>query len=438
MRFLRFGSIGSPPRGPLSAGRPGAARISPAASGSAPPARSRVGRTLRRGLGLGSALVLGAALVALPGCGAKKGNGGAQAQGSAAAKNPQAAKAAKGPQGRMGPGGAPPAGPAIPVAVEPAVRGPIASYYSTTATLEPNKEADILARVSGVVTSIKAEEGDAVRKGDDVLVIQDDEYRYRLAQAEAEVDKQQTKFNRLQKMFAGNLVSADEFDTARTDFEAAKAARDLAKLELSYTRVVSPFRGRVTRRLVDPGQTVSNGTPLFSIADMSRLLAKVHVPSREFGKIQSDQPVELTLDSDRKKLQGQISLVSPVIEPSTGTIKVTVAIPDYPQGTRPGDFAEVRVVTERHPDAVLVDKVAVVTDRSEQVVFVAADTTAERRVVEVGFTDDEHAEILSGVEPGERVVVQGQRSLKHGSPLKIMDKIKYDAPEEATASGAGS
>jgi membrane fusion protein (multidrug efflux system) len=338
----------------------------------------------------------------------------------------------------MGAGGAPPAGPAIPVAVEPAVRGPIASYYSTTATLEPNKEADILARVSGVVTSIKAEEGDAVQKGDDVLVIQDDEYRYRLAQAEAEVDKQETKFNRLQKMFEGNLVSADEFDTARTDFEAAKAARDLAKLELSYTRVVSPFRGRVTRRLVDPGQTVSNGTPLFSIADMSRLLAKVHVPSREFGKIQSDQPVELTLDSNQKKLRGRISLVSPVIEPSTGTIKVTVEISDYPPGTRPGDFAEVRVVTERHPDAVLVNKVAVVTDRSEQVVFVAADTTAERRVVEVGFTDDEHAEIRSGIQPGERVVVQGQRSLKHGSPLKIMDRIKYDAPEEATASGAGS
>ncbi len=399
---------------------------------------------LRRGLGLGSALVLGAALIALPGCGAKKGNAGAQAQGSAGAKNPQAANAAKGapnakgPQGRMGPGGAPPAGPAIPVAVEPAVRGPIASYYSTTATLEPNKEADILARVSGVVTSIKAEEGDAVQKGDDVLVIQDDEYRYRLAQAEAEVDKQQTKFNRLQKMFEGNLVSADEFDTARTDFEAAKAARDLAKLELSYTRVVSPFRGRVTRRLVDPGQTVSNGTPLFSVADMSRLLAKVHVPSREFGKIQSDQPVELTLDSNQKQLRGRISLVSPVIEPSTGTIKVTVEISDYPPGTRPGDFAEVRVVTERHPDAVLVNKVAVVTDRSEQVVFVAADSTAERRVVEVGFTDDEHAEIRSGIQPGERVVVQGQRSLKHGSPLKIMDRIKYDAPEEATASGAGS
>ncbi len=405
MQFDAFG-----PR-PVSAARPSEAP-------GARPRRSGAPRIL-----LAAGLVLTLALGS--GCGAKKGDAGptgGAGQGRAAAM-----------QKPGGPGGAP-AMPPVPVAVEPAGRGPIASYYSATATLEPNKEAEVLARVSGVILSLQAEEGDRVQKGEQLLQIQDDEYRYRMKQAEAEVDKQQTRFDRLEKMFAGNLVSAEEFDTARTDLESAKAARDLAQLELSYTRVIAPFTGRVTRRFVDPGQTVQNGTQLYALADMGKLLARVHVPSKEFRKIQADQPVSLTLDSDGEKLQGSISLVSPIIEPTTGTIKVTVEIPEYPARTRPGDFAEVRIVTERHPDAVLVPKEAVVTDRGDQVVFVAADSTAERRVVQVGFQDDEHAEILSGLAAGDRVVVQGQRSLKHGSPLKIMDKMNFtDAPAAARA-----
>ena len=135
--------------------------------------------------------------------------------------------------------------------------------------------------------------------------------------------------------------------------------------------------------------------------------------------------MELTLDSTKERLEGRIDLVSPVVDPTSGTIKVTVQVTAYPPSVRPGDFAQVRIVTDSHAQAVLVPKSAVITDKGERVVFVAADTTAERRVVEVGFQDDEHAEILSGVEPGDQVVVQGQRSLKHGQPLKILEKMEF-------------
>jgi membrane fusion protein (multidrug efflux system) len=168
---------------------------------------------------------------------------------------------------------------------------------------------------------------------------------------------------------------------------------------------------------------------------MSKLLAKVHVPSKEFRKIRQDQPVRLVLDSDGRELTGTISLVSPIIDPATGTIKVTVEIDDYPAGSRPGDFAEVRIVTDRHPGALLVPKVSVLTDKGQTVVYVVPDSTAERREVEVGFQDDRHAEILRGVSEGERVVVQGQRSLKDKAPVKLMDRLVLE-PEEASAEGA--
>jgi membrane fusion protein (multidrug efflux system) len=287
--------------------------------------------------------------------------------------------------------------------------------------LAAEKEAQILARVSGVVESLVCEEGDRVKTGQVLLTIDNDEYRFRLAQAEANTADLRSRYDRLQEMQRQDLVSAEEYEGVKNDLKAAEAEEGLARLTLSYTRVTAPFDGAVVSRLVDVGQNVNVGTPLFVLSDFDPLLARVHVPAKEFKKLKPDQPVELVLESTRQRLSGRIDLVSPVIDPSSGTIKVTIEIIEYPEGVRPGDFAEVRIVTERRTDSTLVPKIALVTDRGEQVVYVAADSTAERRVVEVGFEDDDSAEIKSGVSPGDRIVVKGQRSLKHGSAIRILE-----------------
>ncbi len=323
----------------------------------------------------------------------------------------------------------------VPVAIEPVSRGSIASYHTATATLDPDKQADILARVSGIVLELAAEEGDRVRENGLLLRIEDDEYRARLREAEAEEAKQRSRFERVQKMFKQDLVSAEEHESVRNDLQAAESAREISALQLSYTSVRAPFDGRIVQRFVDPGQTVSEGTSLFTLADMRRLLARVHVPAKEFRNIRTDQPVEITIDSSRDLLSGKITLVSPVIDPTSGTIKVTIEITDYPQTTRPGDFAEVRIVTDRHTEALLVPKSAVISDKGEQVVFVAADSTAERRVVEIGFQDDRRIEISGGLREGERIVVQGQRSLKDGQPLHILQPTRF---EDTDGERAGS
>jgi membrane fusion protein (multidrug efflux system) len=233
-----------------------------------------------------------------------------------------------------------------------------------------------------------------------------------------------------------DLVSVEEYETLKNDLKAAEAEEGLARVNLSYTQVTAPFTGRIVTRSVNVGQTVTAGTPLFSLSDFDPLLARVHVPARQFNRLRPDQPVDLLIESDGTRLRGVTKLVSPTIDPASGTIKVTVEIRDYPSTVRPGDFAQVRIVTERREEATLVPKIAIVTDRGEQVVYVAADSTAERRVVGVGFEDDVNTEIIDGITAGERVIVKGQRSLKHGSPIKILDDEKVAGNDSTGGEGS--
>jgi len=394
----------------------------------------------RTRLGLRLTLMICLGILVLAGCGEKdepKADDGA-AHKTTAQQQPTGKKAggqqgtpgSQQPAGGHNPGGPgkhPGAGeqPAVPVAVQTATTGSISSYYRATATLEPQKQAQILARATGVVGTLHAEEGDQVQSGAVLLVIENAEYRFKVDQAEANTANLRSRFHRLEQMRAEELATMEEFEAARSDLASAEAEEGLARLNLSYTSVVAPFGGAVTERLVDPGQNVNIGDPLFVMADFTPLLARVHVPSREFNQLQRDQAVELVLDSDGTRLAGHIKLISPIIDPNSGTIKITVEVAEYPAGTRPGDFAQVQIVTERREGAVLVPRGAVLTDKGEQVVYTVIrdddGPAAERRVVTVGFTNDEHTQVLSGLAADEPVVTKGQRSLKHGMKLKILE-----------------
>lgn len=307
------------------------------------------------------------------------------------------------------------------VAVAQVTRGGISSFYETTATLESERTAPILARAKGIVQALYFEEGDTVKKGQVLVRIEDADLKLRLVQAEAKTAGLKDRFQRLEGMVAKKLVPAEELETTRHDLRSAQATEDLARLELSRTRVRAPFAGRVVRRHVEVGQTVSDSTPVFDLADLDPLLARVYVPSKELKRIAQDQPVQLILDSSGAKLEGRIKLISPVIDASTGTIKVTVEISKYPEGTRPGDFAQVRIVTEQRQQSLLAPRSAVIDERGIRVVFVAEGDKAIRKVVKVGFEQDDMSEILSGLSLGESVVIKGQHSIKDGQPIKIIE-----------------
>jgi membrane fusion protein (multidrug efflux system) len=371
-------------------------------------------------VGLGLAPVAASAVIAcLAGCGGREGEAaGAPARGN-------------------GPGDG---RPAVPVGIEPAVVGTASSYYTATATLEAESHAQILARTTGVVREILREEGDAIAADEALLLLEDDEARWRVTQAEANLKAARAEHDRGEQMEKSGLLSAGEFETNVNALRVREAELELAKLQLSYTRVRSPIEGRVVRRFVDLGANVVPGMPLFEVMDVTPLLARVHIPAKRMGFIAAGQTMEVRLEGTEEPLAGAVSLVSPIVDPATGTVKVTAEIRRYPRGTRAGDFAEIRIVTATHDGAILVPSCAVFEEQGKDILYVVEGGKAVRRVVETGFIDGDLTEILEGVAERDLVVVKGQRQLQDGGgvdvlegPPEILAELKAAAPDSAAA-----
>ena len=305
-----------------------------------------------------------------------------------------------------------------------------------TAVLEAENHAEIRARTTGVVRRILREEGDRVAAGDILLEIDGDEAALRVRQAEVQLEKAKSEHDRASSMREMGMLSDQEFETQTQELHLREAELDLARLERSYTRIDAPFDGRVVRRHVDLGANVSPGASLVDVMDVTPLLALVHVPANRMGFVTEGQAVRITLDSTGAELEGRVRLVSPIVDPGTGTVKITVEIRTYPEGTRPGDFAQVRVVTARHDDATLVPSRAIFEEQGQSILFVVQDGKAVRRVVKAGFVDGESTEILEGVSAKDLVVVKGQRDLRDGLAVEILEGPEHVLAKPASPDSA--
>jgi membrane fusion protein (multidrug efflux system) len=324
----------------------------------------------------------------------------------------------------------------VPVEVAMVTTGDIASYWTGTATLEAEKETEVVAKVGGVVKGILAEEGDYVGAGQALAKLDDEKISVQLEQAKANLDKLGSDYERAQELYAGNLISAQEFQTAKYEFESQKAAYDLCALDLEYTSIRSPISGVVAERMIKVGNMVLPNSAVFKVTDPDPLVAVLHVPERQVGTLQEGQRAAITVDAlGEAEFAGTVERISPVIDPATGTIKATVEVRDPSRSLKAGMFARINIIHDVHADAVLAPRDAVIEEDNESAVFVVSDSTAYRRVVKTGYVNSVSIEILEGLVPGDTLVTTGKGSVKDSSRVEMVNLVP---PPVVTASeGSG-
>lgn len=309
----------------------------------------------------------------------------------------------------------------VPVKVHHVQQGAISSYMVYNAKVEAEETVDVYAHGTGLVKRVLAEEGDRVRVDQVLVHLVDDELK--LAEAEAKVAylKLENDFNRQKKIFDKNLLSKEEYERNEFDLEQAKIRWQRAQLDLDHARVRSPITGVVAERIVRLGDRIGPSTKLYSLVNMKSLISRAHIPGGELPNISVGQPARITTDLlPDDSFPGRIIRISPVVDPNSGTFRVTLAIDDADERLRPGMFVTTRIVTATHEEALLVPKRAVVYDDGHPHVFVVQDSTARKIQLDVGFEDTENLEALSGVAQGDSIVVVGQNGLKDLARVRVI------------------
>ena len=329
--------------------------------------------------------------------------------------------------------------PPIPVETSNPVRGDIVAVYSGTAPIEAYAEADIIAKVEGEIREVLVEEGDVVKEGQVLAKLDGDRLRLELNESGARLRKLQRDFERNKELSEKGLLSAGDFEKIRYELEALQAAYNLASLELDYTQIRASIPGVVSERYIKLGNNIRAGEPVFRVTSLDPLVAYLHIPEREFRKISGGQSVAIDIDAlENDEFFAAVTRVSPIVDPATGTFKITIEIHDDTRRIKPGMFGRMSIVYDRHENVLQVPRSAIVEEMGTETVFVVVDEKAVRRIVQTGYGESGMIEITDGLTDADDVITVGHVGIKPDASVTVINAPPSDeavAEDEAIAEG---
>ena len=322
--------------------------------------------------------------------------------------------------------------PPVPVEVALPERGDIFAVYSGTAPIEAFAEADVVAKVAGEVRLINVEEGDAVTREQVLAQLDGDRLRLELNESQANLQKLKRDLDRNRELREKDLISEGDFEKIQFDMEALEASFNLASLELDYTYIRAPIDGVVSERMVKLGNTVQESEALFRVTSLDPLVTYLFVPEREYRRIRQGQPVGIEIDAlPGERIIAEVTRISPIVDPETGTFKITIEISDPERRVKPGMFGRIAIVYDQRENALKIPRSALLEESLSTSVFVVEEGLAKRREVETGYSDRGMVEILGGLDDDDRVVTVGQIGLKSDSKVTIInDDVNTPSPQE--------
>ena len=328
---------------------------------------------------------------------------------------------------------------AVPVEVVDLARGPIETVLRFSTNLEAENDVQVVSRASRQLQmrQLLVEEGAEVSRGQLLLRLENAELRTALERIEVQLAKARREYERQTNLYGQQLISEQAYNDATYELEQLELSLQDAQRELGYTEVRAPISGTVTERHVGVGDQVSANQMLFRIVDFDSIVARVYVPEKDLWRVRPGLEARLYAEADRSvERLGAVQRVAPQVDPRSGTVKVTIAIPRG-AGLLPGMYVSVELITAVNSEAILVPKRALIYDAEQIYVFrLAGEDRVERLLVEARLEDRDHIEPAGQLAAGDRVVVAGQAGLKDGSLVRLIDAAA-EAAAATVAAAAG-
>lgn len=311
---------------------------------------------------------------------------------------------------------------AIPVETIMPTRGDIDAMYSGTAPIEAFADAMVIAKVSGEVQEIFVEEGDDVGSGQILARLDGDRLRLESQQAEANLRKLERDYQRNLDLKAKGLISIGDFEKIQYEMEALQASFDLSQLDYGYTEIRSPIDGVVSRRLIKVGNTIDVNAETFQVTSLEPLISYLHVPEREYRRIDAGQMASIYVDAlEGARFDATVARVSPIVDPGTGTFKITIEVSDKTRRLKPGMFGRMSIVYDSRENVLQIPRSTVIEEAGRSYVFTVNDGIAAKKMIETGYAEGGNIEIVGGIGDQDEVVFVGHVNLKNGARVNVIN-----------------
>jgi RND family efflux transporter MFP subunit len=295
-----------------------------------------------------------------------------------------------------------------------------------TGQVAPIFQATLSSRIQGTIDKLLVREGSQVSKGQLLIQLDSRDLQADLARAHAEVESAKAHLDRMNQLYAQDAVSKQEMENATRAYRVAEANRRAVEAQLSYTMVRAPFEGVITEKKVEAGELASPGQPLLKMEDPQRLRLEATVAEGDLKSVSRGDKIPVVIDAlGGQALTGLVSQILPAGDPQTHTFMVKVDLPKTP-GLKTGMFGRFQL-DKGLTQTILVPSAAVV-ERGElsSLYVVGSDQTARLRWVKLGRRFEQQVEILSGLNIGERVLVDGSRGVD-GAAVQIVEMVASPA-----------
>ncbi|WP_094561091.1 efflux RND transporter periplasmic adaptor subunit [Synechococcus sp. 8F6] len=332
--------------------------------------------------------------------------------------------------------------------IEPAA---FQASFDTVSTLEAAAEVNLAAQAGGRIQQLLVRQGDSVRQGQLLLVLDQTQLRAEVASLRAQMQTNQLNYQRYQELARQGAASALQRDEFRQAYVAAREALVARQADLAFKDLRAPISGIVADLRVKQGDVIQPGVPLTRLIRNDRLLARIDVPAVYAGQVRTGQRV-LLLDpaSSQPLAEGQVSSVDPGVTASTQTLLVKAAFANPRRNLRNGQRSRTRLVLDRREELAL--PFTAVTQLAGQsfVYMVGSLADLERQPgkapmaelrklppgtsfalqtpVQLGDLQDNRYPVRRGLQPGDRVITAGLLNLRHGAPVQLAGNSVSKAP----------
>jgi membrane fusion protein (multidrug efflux system) len=308
---------------------------------------------------------------------------------------------------------------AMPVETAPVHVGPIQRRLTAVGSLRSNESVIIRPELAGRIADIRFEEGERVRRGQPLVVLDDSIYRAEVDEVQASLELSRANYDRALDLLQRGAGTTKARDEALAELRADEAGLHLSRARLDKTVITAPFDGVVGLRKVSVGDFVNVGQDMVNLEQIHPLKADFRVAEVYLAAVRPGQRIELAVDAfPGENFAGEVYAIDPLIDESGRSIVLRARLPNEDGRLRPGLFARVTLVLNERNDALQIPEQALVPQGQEQFVFRVVDGKAALTKVAVGIRREGMVEIIEGLGPQDQVVTAGQLKIRDGAPVQ--------------------